>query len=224
MGREGQERQARQAAHPVQARPYAQAARDRVGPHRFGGARPRLQALAVRRGVLTLFAARAKPEQPPDSGTSRLVLGPGILALQQKRPRRRRARRRVTGNPAQGSVSLARRDRVRTRPIDSRLFPSGGRAHLRCRRTRPRTRGACTVGTTAGARAYACPRRAMTIKRRNRINGQWSPRLIEMLEAPAYRALSLSAHRVISRIEIELSSHGGNDNGRLPVTKLDFME
>src|SRR5262249_58512367 len=112
---------------PVQARPYAQAARDRVGPHRFGGARQRLQALAVRRGVLTLFAARAKPEQPPDSGTSRLVLGPGILALQQKRPRRRRARRRVTGNPAQGSVSLARRDRVRTRPIDSRLFPSGAR-------------------------------------------------------------------------------------------------
>jgi hypothetical protein len=61
------------------------------------------------------------------------------------------------------------------------------------------------------------------IKRRNRINGQWSPRLIEMLESPAYRALSLSAHRVVSRIEIELGSHGGNDNGRLPVTKLDFV-
>jgi hypothetical protein len=45
------------------------------------------------------------------------------------------------------------------------------------------------------------------IKRRNRINGQWSPRLIEMLESPAYRVLSLSAHRVISRIEIELGSH-----------------
>jgi hypothetical protein len=62
------------------------------------------------------------------------------------------------------------------------------------------------------------------LKRRNRINGQWSPRLIEMLESPAYRALSLSAHRVISRIEIELGNHGGNDNGRLPVTKLDFVE
>jgi hypothetical protein len=62
------------------------------------------------------------------------------------------------------------------------------------------------------------------MKRRNRINGQWSPRLIEMLESPAYRALSASAHRAMSRIEIELGSHGGNDNGRLPVTKQDFLE
>jgi hypothetical protein len=45
-----------------------------------------------------------------------------------------------------------------------------------------------------------------------------------MLESPAYRVLSLSAHRVISRIEIELSAHGGNDNGRLPVTKQDFID
>jgi hypothetical protein len=61
------------------------------------------------------------------------------------------------------------------------------------------------------------------MKRRNQINGQWSPRFIEMLESPAYRELSLSAHRLISRIEIELASHGGNDNGRLPVTKQDFI-
>src|SRR5262245_15755611 len=115
MGREGQERQARQAAHSVQARPYAQAARDRVGPPRFGDKRPWLQALAVRRGVLTLSAARAKPEQPPGSGTRRVVLAPGILALQPKCPRCRRTRRRVAGNPAQGSVSLARRDRGRAR-------------------------------------------------------------------------------------------------------------
>jgi hypothetical protein len=63
----------------------------------------------------------------------------------------------------------------------------------------------------------------MTFKRRNRISGQWSPRLIEMLESPAYRVLSLSAHRVISRLEIELGSHGGNDNGALPVTYEDFI-
>ena len=49
--------------------------------------------------------------------------------------------------------------------------------------------------------------------RKNRISGQWSPRPIEMLESPAYRTLSLSAHRVISRIEIELARHGGHDNG-----------
>jgi hypothetical protein len=60
--------------------------------------------------------------------------------------------------------------------------------------------------------------------RRNRINGQFAARLIEMLESPAYRALSASGHKVISRIEIELGHHGGNDNGRLPVTTNDFVE
>jgi hypothetical protein len=63
-----------------------------------------------------------------------------------------------------------------------------------------------------------------TIRRRNRISGQFAARLIEMLESPAYRALSVSGHKVISRIEIELAHHGGNDNGRLPVTTDDFVE
>jgi hypothetical protein len=61
-------------------------------------------------------------------------------------------------------------------------------------------------------------------KRRNRINCQFAARPIEMLESPAYRVLSLSAHRVITRIEIELAHHGGNDNGKLPVTKQDFID
>jgi hypothetical protein len=64
----------------------------------------------------------------------------------------------------------------------------------------------------------------MSSKRRNSIHGQFSPRTIEMLESPAYRALSLSAHRLISRIEVELGRHGGNDNGRLPVTKQNFVD
>jgi hypothetical protein len=55
------------------------------------------------------------------------------------------------------------------------------------------------------------------------IGGQFAPRLIEMLESYAYRALSLSAHRVLSRVEIELARHGGNDNGNLPVTYADFQ-
>jgi hypothetical protein len=46
--------------------------------------------------------------------------------------------------------------------------------------------------------------------------------LIEMLESPAFRALSLAAHRVLLRVEIELAHHGGQDNGRLPVTFDDF--
>jgi hypothetical protein len=61
-------------------------------------------------------------------------------------------------------------------------------------------------------------------RRKNKISGQFSVRLIEMLESPAYRALSVSAHRAISRIEIELAAHGGNDNGKLPVTYQDFID
>jgi hypothetical protein len=59
--------------------------------------------------------------------------------------------------------------------------------------------------------------------RRNKIGGQFSPRLIEMLESPPWRVLSLSARRLIERIEIELGHHGGNDNDALPVTYADFL-
>jgi hypothetical protein len=53
-------------------------------------------------------------------------------------------------------------------------------------------------------------------KRRNKISGQFASRLIEMLESPAYRALSQAAHRALSRIEIEFAHHGGTENGKLP--------
>ncbi|WP_441254289.1 hypothetical protein [Bradyrhizobium sp. 613_E4_N2_2] len=62
----------------------------------------------------------------------------------------------------------------------------------------------------------------MIRKRDKSIPGQWAARIIEMLESPAYRVLSVSAHRVLSRVEIELAHHGGQDNGRLPVTYADF--
>jgi hypothetical protein len=60
-------------------------------------------------------------------------------------------------------------------------------------------------------------------KRKSSINGQWAAVTIEMLESPAYRVLSLSGHRVLARIQIELARHGGKDNGRLPVTYDDFQ-
>lgn len=59
---------------------------------------------------------------------------------------------------------------------------------------------------------------------RTKIAGQFSWRLIEMLESPAYRALSLSAHRILARLEIEVAHHGGNDNGKLPCTFDHFAE
>jgi hypothetical protein len=45
-----------------------------------------------------------------------------------------------------------------------------------------------------------------------------------MIESPAYRVLSLSGHRVIARIRLELARHGGTDNGKLPVTFDNFHE
>jgi hypothetical protein len=54
--------------------------------------------------------------------------------------------------------------------------------------------------------------------RHNKIAGQFAPRLIEMLESPAYRVLSGPAHRILSRLEIEHGHHGGHENGRLPVS------
>ncbi|TIN38829.1 MAG: hypothetical protein E5Y10_24930 [Mesorhizobium sp.] len=60
--------------------------------------------------------------------------------------------------------------------------------------------------------------------KRTIIGGQFSWRLIEMEESPAYRVLSLSGHRVLSRLEIEIGRHGGNDNGKLPTTFDQFEE
>ena len=58
--------------------------------------------------------------------------------------------------------------------------------------------------------------------RRNWIGEQFSARTIRMLGSPAYCVLSLSARRVLDRIEIEMAQHGGGDNGKLPVTYDDF--
>jgi len=44
-----------------------------------------------------------------------------------------------------------------------------------------------------------------------------------MLRSPAWCVLSLSARRVLDRVEIELADHGGTDNGKLPVTYDDFV-
>jgi hypothetical protein len=63
-------------------------------------------------------------------------------------------------------------------------------------------------------------------KQRLKIPGHFAWRLIEMLESPAYRALSLSAHRVLSRLEIEFGKHGSKpeENGKLPCTFDNFFE
>jgi hypothetical protein len=59
--------------------------------------------------------------------------------------------------------------------------------------------------------------------RPNSISGQFAAHQIDMMESPAWRALSLSARRCLERIEIELAHHGGRANGELPVTYNNFV-
>ena len=63
-------------------------------------------------------------------------------------------------------------------------------------------------------------------RKRGSIEGAFAWRLIEMLESPAYRVLTLSAHRAMARLEIEMAHHGGKpeENGRLPCTFEHFVE
>jgi hypothetical protein len=58
--------------------------------------------------------------------------------------------------------------------------------------------------------------------RRTQIDGQFAARLIDMLRSPAWSVLSLSACRVLDRVENERADHGGMDNGKLPITYDDF--
>jgi hypothetical protein len=45
---------------------------------------------------------------------------------------------------------------------------------------------------------------------------------LEMLQSPAWRALPPAAKGVIERVIVEHLEHAGKDNGRLPVTYVDF--
>lgn len=57
---------------------------------------------------------------------------------------------------------------------------------------------------------------------RKTIPFQFTPRSVEMMESPAWRVLSLSAHRLLDRLDIEHRHHGGCDNGKLIVTFEQF--
>jgi hypothetical protein len=65
---------------------------------------------------------------------------------------------------------------------------------------------------------------SIVAKRRNAITTQFVAHEIGMIESYAFRVMSLAAHRVLARIEIELARHGGCDNGKLPVTFDNFVE
>jgi hypothetical protein len=60
--------------------------------------------------------------------------------------------------------------------------------------------------------------------RRNRIAGKYTALLVEVLESPPWRVLSLSAHRVIDRVCLELAYQGGHQKEGLCVTFSDFED
>ena len=79
--------------------------------------------------------------------------------------------------------------------------------------------------TALGSRKVNRTDRSTGQRRTNRytkIGGQFSWHLIDTLRSPAWRALSLSARRILDRLEIEMADHGGTDNGKLPATYDDF--
>jgi hypothetical protein len=61
-------------------------------------------------------------------------------------------------------------------------------------------------------------------KRRNQIAGQFVSRPRQLVESAAMRVLSLAAHQALMRMEVEHLSHGGVENGKLPVTYRQFEE
>jgi len=59
---------------------------------------------------------------------------------------------------------------------------------------------------------------------KRKISGQFTPHTAAMLRSPAWCALSLSARRLLDRLELEHMNHRGHDNGDLPVTHAQFCD
>jgi hypothetical protein len=64
----------------------------------------------------------------------------------------------------------------------------------------------------------------MAKKKPSQIAGQWVSRPRQLTESPAMRVLSKVAHLALMRIEVEHMSHGGAQNGRLPITYIQFED
>ena len=61
-------------------------------------------------------------------------------------------------------------------------------------------------------------------KRRNYFGERFSGRPLSLLESAAFSVLNLAEHKMLLRIEIEAGRHGGNDNGKWPVTFEQFED
>ncbi|HUT48208.1 MAG TPA: hypothetical protein VM325_02620 [Alphaproteobacteria bacterium] len=80
--------------------------------------------------------------------------------------------------------------------------------------------------TAPGARLYDATGRSVSERKASKhtkIEGPFVAHLYEMLKSPAYRALSLTAHRILTRLEIEHGDHSAYLNGHLVCTYTDFQ-
>src|SRR5690348_5419333 len=59
-------------------------------------------------------------------------------------------------------------------------------------------------------------------KRKTKIGGQFVAYRVEMLQSPAWCALSLQGRKILNRLDIEHMAHGGAENGALPCRYEDF--
>ena len=65
--------------------------------------------------------------------------------------------------------------------------------------------------------------RALRSNRHTKAIGQFVMHGLAMINSPAWQVLSLSARRVLDRIDIEHMRHGGAEDRCLPITYGDFV-
>jgi hypothetical protein len=62
------------------------------------------------------------------------------------------------------------------------------------------------------------------LRTRNKLKEQFVPHVRSMLESPAWIALSITARRILDRLELEHMAHAGKENGKLVCTYDDFVK
>jgi hypothetical protein len=76
-------------------------------------------------------------------------------------------------------------------------------------------------------RRQPCHDRGLVMSKKTKatsIRGAFVPHCLDMLVSPAFQALSYSALRALTRLEIEHMQHGGQNNGQLLTTYDQFQE
>jgi hypothetical protein len=62
------------------------------------------------------------------------------------------------------------------------------------------------------------------LRTRNKLKEPFVPHVRSMLESPAWAVLSITARRILDRLELEHMAHAGKENGKLVCTYDDFVK